>query len=41
MQQEFPTDAYTETCSEEDLQVLCDTLRRQREGLEYVTDILS
>lgn len=40
-QQEFPQDVYSEAPSEADLEALYDALRRQREGLEYITDILT
>jgi len=40
-QQEFPQDVYSDAPSEADLEALYDALRRQREGLEYITDILT
>jgi len=40
-QQEFPQDVYADAPSEADLEALYDALRRQREGLEYITDILT
>lgn len=40
-QQEFPQDVFAEAPSEADLESLYDALRRQREGLEYITDILA
>ena len=40
-QQEFPQDVYADAPSDSaDLEALYDALRRQREGLEYVTEIL-
>lgn len=46
-QQDFPQDVYAEGYSSlgagdsQDLDALCDALRRQREGLEYVTEVLA
>lgn len=33
-------DIYSSNYSEADLEALCDALRRQREGLEHITEIL-
>lgn len=40
-QQEAPQDVYALVFDESELESLYDALRRQREGLEYITEILT
>lgn len=40
-QQEVPQDVYAQVFDESELESLYDALRRQREGLEYITEILT
>jgi hypothetical protein len=41
VQQEHASDVYADVPREQDLESLYDALKRQREGLEYITEILA
>ena len=40
-QQERPADVYSDFISEEDVDAICKVLKKQRDGLQHLTDILT
>ena len=40
-QQERPADVYSDFISEEDVDAICRVLKKQRDGLQHLTDILT
>ena len=40
-QRERPHDVFNDSMSEEDVEAMCNVLKKQRDGLQHLTDILT
>ena len=40
-QQDRPSEVYTDTISSDDVEAICSVLKKQRDGLQHLTDILT
>jgi hypothetical protein len=40
-QQEKPTDIYSDTIAPKDIEAMCMILKKQRDGLQHLTDIMT